>query len=103
MWAAIVYLAIASPFLFMLFVYVIQTMDRHRRQLPVRPVPDRLRDRRRAPAGRGRDVSLLLGAPLVLAGVYIGALSRLEGIRRRRPAGHGSGRPRPTDAAEFPL
>ena len=31
-------------------------MDRHRRQLPVRPVPDRLRDRGRPPAGRGRDV-----------------------------------------------
>jgi len=54
-WAAIVYLAIASPFLHARRVRD-PTMDSHRRELPVRPVPDRLRDRGRAPAGRGGDL-----------------------------------------------
>jgi drug/metabolite transporter (DMT)-like permease len=76
--AAILYLAIASPFLFMLIVYVIQrwTATGASYQFVLFPIVSVI-------GGAlllGEDVtsSLLLGAPLVLAGVYIGALSGSE-------------------------
>jgi drug/metabolite transporter (DMT)-like permease len=76
--AAILYLAIASPFLFMLVVYVIQrwTATGASYQFVLFPIVSVI-------GGTlllGEDVtsSLLLGAPLVLAGVYIGALSGSE-------------------------
>jgi len=77
-WGAIVYLAIASPFLFMLIIYVIQrwTATGASYQFVLFPIVSVI-------GGAlllGEDVtsSLLLGAPLVLAGVYIGALSGSE-------------------------
>jgi drug/metabolite transporter (DMT)-like permease len=77
-WGAIVYLAIASPFLFMLIVYVIQrwTATGASYQFVLFPIVSVI-------GGAlllGEDItsSLLLGAPLVLVGVYIGALSGSE-------------------------
>jgi drug/metabolite transporter (DMT)-like permease len=74
-WGAIVYLTIASPFLFMLIVYVIQrwTATGASYQFVLFPIVSVI-------GGAlllGEDItsSLLLGAPLVLVGVYIGALS----------------------------
>jgi drug/metabolite transporter (DMT)-like permease len=74
-WAALIYLAVASPFLFMLVVYVIRrwTATGASYQFVLFPIVSVI-------GGAlllGEDVtsSLLLGAPLVLAGVYIGALS----------------------------
>ena len=76
--AAIIYLTIASPFLFMLVVYVIQrwTATGASYQFVLFPIVSVI-------GGAlllGEDVtsSLLFGAPLVLAGVYIGALSGSE-------------------------
>ena len=74
-WVAIVYLMIASPFLFMLVVYVIQrwTATGASYQFVLFPIVSVL-------GGAlllGEDItsSLLFGAPLVLVGVYVGALS----------------------------
>lgn len=74
-WGAVLYLAIASPFLFMLFVYVIRrwTATGASYQFVLFPIVSVI-------GGAlllGEDVtsSLLLGAPLVLLGVYVGALS----------------------------
>jgi drug/metabolite transporter (DMT)-like permease len=74
-WAAIVYLVIASPFLFMLVVYVIQrwTATGASFQFVLFPIVSVL-------GGAlllGEDItsSLVLGAPLVLIGVYVGALA----------------------------
>ena len=74
-WAALVYLMIASPFLFMLFVYVVRrwTATGASYQFVLFPIVSVI-------GGAlllGEDVtsSLLLGAPLVLLGVYVGALS----------------------------
>ena len=74
-WAALIYLVIASPFLFMLFVYVIRrwTATGASYQFVLFPIVSVI-------GGAlllGEDVtsSLLLGAPLVLLGVYVGALS----------------------------
>jgi drug/metabolite transporter (DMT)-like permease len=100
-WAAIVYLAVASPFLFMLVVYVIQrwTATGASYQFVLFPIVSVI-------GGAlllGEDVtrSLLLGAPFVLAGVYIGALSRSE-TQGPGPAGAESVE-RSEDVAEFPL
>jgi len=78
-WGALIYLVIASPFLFMLFVYVVRrwTATGASYQFVLFPIVSVI-------GGAlllGEDVtsSLLLGAPLVLVGVYIGALS---GARR---------------------
>ena len=100
-WAAIAYLAVASPFLFMLVVYVIQrwTATGASYQFVLFPIVSVI-------GGAlllGEDVtsSLLLGAPFVLVGVYIGALSRSktseEATTPANPAGP------PEDLAEFPL
>jgi drug/metabolite transporter (DMT)-like permease len=77
-WGAIVYLAIASPFLFMLVVYVVQrwTVTGASYQFVLFPIVSVI-------GGAlllGEDVtsSLLIGAPLVLVGVYVGALSGSE-------------------------
>jgi len=74
-WAALIYLAVASPFLFMLIVYVIRrwTATGASYQFVLFPIVSVI-------GGAlllGEDVTslLLLGAPLVLAGVYVGALS----------------------------
>jgi drug/metabolite transporter (DMT)-like permease len=74
--AALIYLAVASPFLFMLVVYVIRrwTATGASYQFVLFPIVSVI-------GGAlllGEDVtsSLLLGAPLVLFGVYVGALSR---------------------------
>lgn len=100
-WAAIVYLAVASPFLFMLVVYVIQrwTATGASFQFVLFPIVSVI-------GGAlllGEDVtsSLLLGAPFVLAGVYVGALSR-SGPAESGADGVGSTR-RAQDVAEFPL
>jgi drug/metabolite transporter (DMT)-like permease len=74
-WTALGYLVVASPFLFMLIVYVIGrwTATGASYQFVLFPIV--------AVVGGalllGEDVtsSLLLGAPLVLAGVYVGALA----------------------------
>jgi drug/metabolite transporter (DMT)-like permease len=77
--AALIYLVIASPFLFMLFVYVIRrwTATGASYQFVLFPIVSVI-------GGAlllGEDVtsSLLLGAPLVLLGVYMGALSGRPG------------------------
>lgn len=74
-WGALIYLAIASPFLFMLIVYVIRrwTATGASYQFVLFPIVSVI-------GGAlllGEDItsSLLLGAPLVLLGVYVGALS----------------------------
>ncbi len=72
---AVVYLAVASPFLFMLVVYVIRrwTASSASYQFVLFPIVSVI--------GGGLllneavTASLLLGAPLVLLGVYLGALS----------------------------
>ncbi len=76
--AAILYLAIASPFLFMHVVYVIQrwTATGASYQFVLFPIVSVIGGA--LLLGEGVTSSLLLGAPLVLAGVYIGALSRSE-------------------------
>jgi drug/metabolite transporter (DMT)-like permease len=77
-WGAIAYLAIASPFLFMLVVYVIQrwTATAASYQFVLFPIVSVIG----GAVLLGEDItsSLLLGAPLVLLGVYIGALSGSE-------------------------
>ena len=100
-WGAIVYLAVASPFLFMLVVYVIQrwTATGASYQFVLFPIISVI-------GGAlllGEDVtpSLLLGAPFVLAGVYIGALSRSGTSQPGHTETESSGRP--GDVAEFPL
>ena len=74
-WGALIYLMLASPFLFMLFVYVVRrwTATGASYQFVLFPIVSVI-------GGAlllGEDVtsSLLLGAPLVLLGVYVGALS----------------------------
>jgi drug/metabolite transporter (DMT)-like permease len=74
-WGALLYLAVASPFLFMLVVFVIKrwTATGASYQFVLFPIVSVI-------GGAlllGEDVtsSLLLGAPLVLLGVYVGALS----------------------------
>jgi drug/metabolite transporter (DMT)-like permease len=80
-WAAVVYLAIASPFLFMLIVYVIQrwTATGASYQFVLFPIVSVIGGA--ILLGEEVTSSLLLGAPLVLAGVYVGALSGSEDPR----------------------
>lgn len=77
-WGAVVYLAIASPFLFMLIVYVIQrwTATGASYQFVLFPIVSVIGGA--VLLNEEVTFSLLLGAPLVLAGVYIGALSGPE-------------------------
>jgi len=77
-WGAIVYLAIASPFLFMLVVYVIQrwTATGASYQFVLFPIVSVIGGA--VLLNEAVTSSLLLGAPLVLAGVYVGALSGSE-------------------------
>jgi drug/metabolite transporter (DMT)-like permease len=77
-WGAVVYLAIASPFLFMLIVYVIQrwTATGASYQFVLFPIVSVIGGA--VLLNEEVTFSLLLGAPLVLAGVYIGALSGSE-------------------------
>jgi drug/metabolite transporter (DMT)-like permease len=80
-WTAVVYLAIASPFLFMLVVYVIQrwTATGASYQFVLFPIVSVIGGA--ILLGEEVTSSLLLGAPLVLAGVYVGALSGSEDPR----------------------
>ena len=77
-WGAITYLAIASPFLFMLVIYVIQrwTATGASYQFVLFPIVSVIGGA--VLLNEEVTVSLLLGAPLVLAGVYVGALSGSE-------------------------
>ncbi len=77
-WAAVVYLTIASPFLFMLIVYVIRrwTATGASYQFVLFPIVSVIGGA--LLLNEEVTFSLLLGAPLVLAGVYIGALSGPE-------------------------
>jgi drug/metabolite transporter (DMT)-like permease len=74
-WAAVVYLAVASPFLFMLVVYVIQwwTASAASYQFVLFPIVSVIGGA--LLLGETVTASVLLGAPLVLLGVYLGALS----------------------------
>jgi drug/metabolite transporter (DMT)-like permease len=96
--AAIVYLAVASPFLFMLVVYVIQrwTATGASYQFVLFPIVSVIGGA--LLLGEVVTPSFLLGAPFVLAGVYIGALSRSE-----KPGPAGEAPARHEDVAEFPL
>lgn len=85
-WAAVLYLAVASPILFMLIVYVIRRWSASGAsyQFVLFPIVSVI-------GGSlllGEDItsSFLLGAPLVLAGVYIGALSGARSRRMSRSA-----------------
>lgn len=100
-WGAIAYLVVASPFLFMLVVYVIQrwTATGASYQFVLFPFVSVI-------GGAlllGEDVtsSLLLGAPFVLVGVYIGALSRSETPEEATAPTNQAGPPE--DVAQFPL
>lgn len=77
-WGAVTYLAIASPFLFMLVIYVIQrwTATGASYQFVLFPIVSVIGGA--VLLNEEVTFSLLLGAPLVLAGVYIGALSGSE-------------------------
>jgi drug/metabolite transporter (DMT)-like permease len=77
-WGAIVYLAIASPFLFMLVVYVIQrwTATGASYQFVLFPIVSVIGGA--VLLNEEVTSSLLLGAPRGLAGVYIGALAGSE-------------------------
>jgi drug/metabolite transporter (DMT)-like permease len=74
-WASLIYLAIASPFLFMLIVYVIKrwTASGASYQFVLFPIVSVIGGA--LLLGEVITSSLLLGAPLVLLGVYVGALS----------------------------
>jgi drug/metabolite transporter (DMT)-like permease len=74
-WWAVVYLAVASPFLFMLVVYVIRrwTASGASYQFVLFPIVSVLGGA--LLLGETITAWLLLGAPLVLLGVYLGALS----------------------------
>jgi drug/metabolite transporter (DMT)-like permease len=74
-WAALAYLIVASPFLFMLVVYVIGrwTATGASYQFVLFPIVSVIGGA--LLLGEEVTSSLLLGAPLVLAGVYVGALS----------------------------
>jgi drug/metabolite transporter (DMT)-like permease len=100
-WAAIVYLAIASPFLFMLVVYVIQrwTATGASYQFVLFPIVSVIGGA--LLLGEEVTSSLLLGAPFVLAGVYFGALSRSKASEEAPAVADPADRPE--DAAEFPL
>jgi drug/metabolite transporter (DMT)-like permease len=82
-WAAVVYLAVASPFLFMLVVYVIRrwTATAASYQFVLFPIVSVIGGA--LLLDESITASLLLGAPLVLAGVYLGALAA---ARPRAPA-----------------
>ena len=100
-WAAIVYLAIASPFLFMLVVYVIQrwTATGASYQFVLFPIVSVIGGA--LLLSEDVTLSLLLGAPFVLAGVYIGALSRSDMSEQRPTAADPAGRSE--DVAGSPL
>jgi drug/metabolite transporter (DMT)-like permease len=100
-WAAIVYLAVASPFLFMLVVYVIQrwTATGASYQFVLFPIVSVIGGA--LLLGEEVTPSLLLGAPFVLAGVYIGALSRSGAAEPGADGTASAGRSE--DVAEFPL
>jgi drug/metabolite transporter (DMT)-like permease len=100
-WAAIVYLAIASPFLFMLVVYVIQrwTATGASYQFVLFPIVSVIGGA--LLLGEEVTSSLLLGAPFVLVGVYIGALSRSKASEEAPTVAEPVGPPE--DAAEFHL
>jgi drug/metabolite transporter (DMT)-like permease len=99
-WAAIVYLAIASPFLFMLVVYVIQrwTATGASYQFVLFPIVSVIGGA--LLLGEEVTSSLLLGAPFVLVGVYIGALSRSKASEEAPTVATPID---PEDVPEFPL
>ncbi len=74
-WAAVLYLIAASPFLFMLVVYVIRrwTATAASYQFVLFPLVSAIGGA--LLLGEAITSTLMLGAPLVLAGVYLGALS----------------------------
>jgi drug/metabolite transporter (DMT)-like permease len=74
-WAAVVYLAVASPILFMLIVYVIRRWSASAASYQFVLFPIVAVIGGSLLLGEPITASLLTGAPLVLAGVYIGALS----------------------------
>jgi drug/metabolite transporter (DMT)-like permease len=100
-WGAIVYLAVASPFLFMLVVYVIQrwTATGASYQFVLFPIVSVIGGA--LLLGEDVTLSLLLGAPFVLAGVYIGALSRSDMSEHGPAAADPAGRSE--DVAGSPL
>jgi drug/metabolite transporter (DMT)-like permease len=100
-WASIVYLAVASPFLFMLVVYVIQrwTATGASYQFVLFPIVSVIGGA--LLLGEDVTLSLLLGAPFVLAGVYIGALSRSDTSEQGPTAADPAGRSE--DVAGSPL
>jgi drug/metabolite transporter (DMT)-like permease len=77
---ALVYLVVASPFLFILFVYVVRrwTVTGASYQFVLFPIVSVIGGA--ALLGEPVTGALLVGAPVVLLGVYLGALS--EGVSR---------------------
>jgi drug/metabolite transporter (DMT)-like permease len=80
-WAAVIYLAVASPILFMLLVFVIRRWSASAASYQFVLFPIVAVVGGALLLGEPITTSLLLGAPLVLVGVYVGALS---GDRPRR-------------------
>lgn len=84
-WAALVYLMAASPFLFILFVYVITrwTASAASYQFVLFPIVSVIGGA--LLLDEAVTSSLLLGAPIVLLGVYLGALSSRTPVRQPEP------------------
>ena len=74
-WVGLVYLIVASPLLFMLFVFVVRgwTVTGASYQFVLFPIVSVIGGA--LVLGEEVTASLLLGAPLVILGVYVGALS----------------------------
>ena len=85
-WASLIYLVIASPFLFMLFVYVIRrwTAPAPATKSVLFPIVSVIGGA--LLLGEDVDGLALLGAPLVLLGVYVGALSGGSPVDTAAPA-----------------
>jgi drug/metabolite transporter (DMT)-like permease len=84
-WAALVYLMAASPVLFILFVYVITrwTASAASYQFVLFPIVSVIGGA--LLLDEAVSSSLLLGAPIVLLGVYLGALSSRTPVRQPEP------------------
>jgi drug/metabolite transporter (DMT)-like permease len=79
-WIAIGYLAVASPFLFMLMVYVIRRWSATGASYQFVLFPIVAVIGGALLLGESITTTLLLGVPVVLAGVYVGAFSWRRGV-----------------------
>lgn len=83
-WTALIYLALSSPLLFILYVYVLQRWTASAASYQFVLFPPASIVLGALLLGEPLTLALLIGAPLVIAGVYVGALTR-----DRRPLSAG--------------